>query len=423
MKKRLFALCLALTMAASAVSCGDSDDSSKSKSKKDKADSSSVVESESAVDSNTIVESPADDSKFDASKTYYAYDNEQTTVLEIKDGKFTVVSTIEAYNASGTVESDGKLMTADGEIKYFIKEGHTVFTYPNGKGGHDLKFVSANEYSIYAPKIKSDATKKPETTTAPTTSAPDDLSEPAVTTPAGTGDDSYDPNKHHVPLPQVDVTGKNWTQTPDGWLDEAKGSAAYKYFNKDKWSEYTGENNPNFPNGDPAVEWAFFGTDCEFRMLKDQEDNPYTYAQLAKMLEYTSNPEEYNEEYIKAHPEIVEECQSLTPNVSSASLHLYTRKPKDTGNDLDDYVIDYDINVIDDDGNAIHYSGSIGAKDLAMSSTDKYSYSLDDGQGRYFYWTIYPYEAFGYKLMNLRVIDNNKKISVDRIYWSQPEWR
>ena len=420
MKKRLFALCLALTMAASAVSCGDSDDSSKTKSKRSKSDTSSVSQS----DTDTVVTAPADDSKFDASKTYYAYDNEQTTVLEIKDGKFTVVSTIEAYNASGTVEPDGKLMTADGEITYVIKDSMTAFTYPNGKYGHSLKFVSANEYSKYESKIKSDATKKPETTTAPTTSAPDDSSEPAVTTPAGTDDDSYDPNKHHVPLPQVDVTGKNWTQTPAGWLDEAKGTDAYNYFNKDKWGEYTGEGNPNFPNGDPAVEWAFLGTDRIFRMLTDQEDKPYTYAQLAKLLEYTSNPEEYNDEYIEAHPEVVEECQSLVPNVTmSASLHLYTKKRKDTGNDLDDYIINYDINVIDDNGNAIEYSGSVSAKDLAMSSTDKYSYSLDDGQGRIFYWTIYPYDAFGYKLMNLRVIDNNKKISIDRIYWSQPEWR
>ena len=419
MKKRLFALCLALTMAASAVSCGDSDDSSKTKSKGSKSDTSSVSQS----DTDTVVTAPADDSKFDASKTYYAYDNEQTTVLEIKDGKFTVVSTIEAYNASGTVE-DGKLMTADGEITYFIKDGHTVFTYPNGEGGHDLKFVSANEYSRYAPKIKSDATKKPETTTAPTTSAPDDSSEPAVTTPAGTDDDSYDPNKHHVPLPQVDVTGKNWTQTPAGWLDEAKGSAAYKYFNKDKWGEYTGEGDPNFPNGDPAVEWAFLGTDREFRMLTDQEDKPYTYAQLAKLLEYTSNPEEYDDAYAEAHPEAVEECASVMPNVGSESIHLYTRKSNNaTDDDLEGYTIDYDISIEDDNGGKCHYSGSVYAKDLAVSSTDKYSYSLDDGQGREFYWTIYPYEALGNKLMNIRVIDNNRKISVDRIYWSQPEWR
>ena len=410
-------------MAMSMVACSNNKDSDTDTSTASQSDTDTDTSTASQSDTDTVVTAPADDSKFDASKTYYAYDNEQTTVLEIKDGKFTVISTIEAYNASGTVEPDGKLMTADGEITYFIKDGHTVFTYPNGEGGHDLKFVSANEYSTYAPKIKSDATKKPETTTAPTTSAPDDSSEPAVTTPAGTGDDSYDPNKHHVPLPQVDVTGKNWTQTPNGWLDEAKGSAAYKYFNKDKWGEYTGEGDPNFPNGDPAVEWAFLGTDRIFRMLTDQEDKPYTYAQLAKLLEYTSNPEEYNDEYIEAHPEVVEECQSLVPNVTmSASLHLYTKKRKDTGNDLDDYIINYDINVIDDNGNAIEYSGSVSAKDLAMSSTDKYSYSITDGE-RMFYWTIYPYEAFGYKLMNLRVIDNNKKISIDRIYWSQPEWR
>ena len=93
----------------------------------------------------------------------------------------------------------------------------------------------------------------PEEST-PVESEPETTSEPVVTTPTDSDDEKYDPNKHHVPLPQVDVTGKNWTQTPDGWLDEAKGSASYKYFNKDKWDEYTGENDPNFPNGDPAVE-------------------------------------------------------------------------------------------------------------------------------------------------------------------------
>ena len=116
MKKRLFALCLALTMAASAVSCGDSDDSSKTKSKGSKSDTSSVSQTEDS--SKTETESK-DDSKSDESVS------EESTPVEsepepAKDEKYAYYDLLDAeYQKYGkwsdryNIVADGCLLIAD----------------------------------------------------------------------------------------------------------------------------------------------------------------------------------------------------------------------------------------------------------------------------------------------------------------------
>lgn len=259
-----------------------------------------------------------------------------------------------------------------------------------------------------APTDSSESDSKPEPSAEPET-------KPAANEP---NENTDDPNKHHVPLPKVDVTGKNWTQTPEGWLDDLKGNQLYNYFNKDKWNEYKGENDPNFPYGDPKIEWAFFGTDREYKMMESNGDIPYTYEQLAQLFEYMTNPDEYTEEYVAAHPEEVAIVESLMPVTSTDVLHFYTKNAGDnTDNELENYIIDYEIYITADDGSNLHYSGSYSASEIADSSTDKYSYAINR-DGVEFYWTVYPYELLGEKVINIRIDDNNRKVTIERLYWS-----
>lgn len=399
MTKKILAICLACLTAASVTACG-------SKKKKDSNDTSTSTSTEAAESV-----SPEDGAKLDADNAYYAYDENKTTVFEVNNGEFEIASSAStSSNIKGTLDENGALMTDDGEIKYEIKDGNIEFTLTGGDK-MTLKFVSVGDYTTYASKIK-DAAKPAVNDTTEASSESEDLPEP--TQP----EEEIDPNKHHVPLPKVDVTGKNWTQTPEGWLDDLKGNQLYNYFNKDKWSEYKGKDDPNFPYGNPEIEWAFFGTDREYEMMESNGDMPYTYEQLAQLFEYMTNPDEYTEEYVAAHPEEVAIVESLMPITGTDFLHFYTKNAGDnTDNELENYIIDYEIYITADDGSNLHYSGSYSASEIADSSTDKYSYAINR-DGVEFYWTVYPYELLGKKVINIRIDDNNRKVTIERLYWS-----
>lgn len=302
----------------------------------------------------------------------------------------------------------------------------------NGKGKTDTKdksTVSGTEKGISNKPTETtesetnsdfETNSEPETSSEPEASSEPETSSESETKSAANEPDNNtnDPNKHHVPLPKVDVTGKNWTQTPEGWLDDLKGNQLYNYFNKDKWSEYKGKDDPNFPYGNPEIEWAFFGTDREYEMMESNGDMPYTYEQLAQLFEYMTNPDEYTEEYVAAHPEEVAIVESLMPITGTDFLHFYTKNAGDnTDNELENYIIDYEIYITADDGSNLHYSGSYSASEIADSSTDKYSYAINR-DGVEFYWTVYPYELLGKKVINIRIDDNNRKVTIERLYWS-----
>ena len=433
-KKRLISFLAAAAMLA-LTACGDSEDSSKSKSKKDKADSSSVVQSESgetgsgtdqqsesAVDSDKPVQ-PAAGGKFDSNLTYYAANSSKDTVLEIKDGKFEVVSTLNTErNVKGTISEDGKIILDDGkELKYEIYDKYVKIYFTDE--GDEFEFGSANDLTTHMARIRNEISKAktPEVTTAPEeTSKPTPETTTAPTQYPDDDDDenvTYDPNAHHVPLPKVDVSGDKWTQTPSGWLDDIKGTTNYKYYNRNKWSKYTGEGDPNFPNGDPAVEWAFMFVDVPngFGTLVTPDSTPYTYELLAEMLEYDTNPNEVDKLTDDVKNRIVENA----PNYGYTGATFYSKKIKsDSSNDLDKYIINFEVSVNDSDYNTKYYNGSFTARDIADSGSDKYSYSYSDSKID-MYWTVYPYTLMGKALINMRIVDKATDTTYDRIFWQK----
>ncbi len=432
-KKRLISFLAAAAMLA-LTACGDSEDSSKSKSKKDKADSSSVVQnesgetesgtdqqSESAVDSDKAVQ-PAAGGKFDTKVTYYAANSSKDTVLEIKDGKFEVVSTLNTTrNVKGTVSKDGKLVLDDGkELKYEIYDKYVKIYFTDE--GDEFEFGSANDLTTHMARVRKEVSKnsEPKTTTAPTTSEPAPESTTAPTQYPDDDDDenvTYDPNAHHVPLPKVDVSGDKWTQTPTGWLNDIKGTTTYNYYNRNKWSKYKGEGDPNFPKGDPSVEWAFLFTDFNegFGTLVTPDSTPYTYALLAEMLEYDTNPNEIDKLTDDVKNRIIENA----PKYGHTGATFYSKEIKsDSSNDLDKYSIHFEISVSDDYYNTKYYNGSFTARDIADSGNDKYSYSYSDSKVE-LYWTVYPYTFVGKGLINMRIVDKDTNVTYDRILWQK----
>ena len=432
-KKRLISFLAAAAMLA-LTACGDSEDSSKSKSKKDKADSSSVVEnesgetgsgtdqqSESAVDSDKPVQ-PAAGGKFDSNLTYYAANSSKDTVLEIKNGKFEVVSTLNTErNVKGTISEDGKIILDDGkELKYEIYDKYVKIYFTDE--GDEFEFGSANDLTTHMARIRNEISKAktpevttapkvttvPETTTAPTTQYPDDGDDEGVT---------YDPDAYHKPLPRVDVSGDNWTQTPTGWLDDIKGTTTYNYYNRNKWSKYTGEGDPNFPKGDPAVEWAFMFTDVNqgfSTLVKASDSTPYTYEMFAEMLEYDVNPK-----HLDANDEtLVNRIRELAPARGSTGATFYSKEiESDSTNDLDKYIIKFEVSVEDDNGNTHYYNGSFKARDIADSGNDKYSYSYANSKVE-MYWTVYPYTFVGKGVINMRIVDKETNATYDRLFWA-----
>ena len=311
-------------MAASAVSCGDSDDSSSKKSKK--SDDSSVLQTEDS--SKTETESKGDSKSEDSSKNDESVSEESTPVGS-----------------------------------------------------------------------------EPDTTTAPATQYPDDGDDEGVT---------YDPDAYHKPLPRVDVSGDNWTQRPSGWLDDIKGTTNYKYYNRNKWSEYKGENDPNFPNGDPAVEWAFMFVDVPNgfgTLVKSSDTTPYTYDMLAEILEYDVNAKK-----LQGDESVANRVEELWPANDSTGATFYSKEiESDSTNDLDKYLIKFEVSVCDDDGYTKHYyNGSFKARDIADSGSDKYSYSYSDSKID-MYWTVYPYTLMGKALINIRIVDKATNTTYDRI--------
>lgn len=418
MKKRILTLCVALAMVVSMTACGSKKNNESSENSSNANNSSTMS---STVDASKVVQ-PAAGGKFDNKITYYAANSSKDTVLEIKDGKFEVVSTLNTErNVKGTVSEDGKLVLDDGkELKYEIYDKYVKIYFTDE--GDEFEFGSANDLTTHMTRVRKEASKtsEPETTTTPTTSE----SEPEKTTthiqyPDDNDDENatYDPNAHHVPLPKVDVSGDKWTQTPTGWLNDIKGTTTYNYYNRNKWSKYTGEGDPNFPKGDPSVEWAFLFTDSNegFGTLVTPNSTPYTYELLAEMLEYDTNPNEVNKLTDDVKNRIVENA----PNYDHTGATFYSKEIKsDSSNDLDKYIIKFEVSVEDDKGNTHYYNGSFKARDIADSGNDKYSYSYSDSKVE-LYWTVYPYTLMGKGLINMRIVDKATNATYDRILWQK----
>lgn len=412
MKKRILTLCLALAMVASMTACGGKKDS-------ENTENSSTVSS--TVDANKAVQ-PAAGGKFDTKVTYYAANSSKDTVLEIKDGKFEVVSTLNTErNVKGTVSEDGKIVLDDGtELKYEIYDKYVKLYFTDE--GDEFEFGSANDLTTHMTRVRKEANKtsEPETTTAPTTSEPDPEATTAPTQYPDDDDDenaTYDPNAHHVPLPKVDVSGDKWTQTPTGWLNDIKGTTTYNYYNRNKWSKYTGENDPNFPKGDPSVEWAFLFTDSKegFGTLVTPDSTPYTYELLAEMLEYDTNSDGIDNLTDDVKNRIIDNA----PNYGYTGARFYSKEIKsDSSNDLDKYSINFEVSVSDDDYNTKYYNGSFTARDIVDSGNDKYSYSYSNSEVE-LYWTVYPYTLLGKGIINMRIVDKATNATYDRILWQK----
>lgn len=418
MKKRILTLCLALAMVASLTACGGKKDSENTES--DNSNSSSTMSS--TVDASKVVQ-PAAGGKFDTKVTYYAANSSKDTVLEIKDGKFEVASTLNAErNVKGTVSEDGKLVLNDGkELKYEIRDKY-VDIYFDGVNAIEFEFGSANDLTTHMARVRKEANKtsEPETTTAPTTSE----SEPEkTTTPTQYPDDgddegvTYDPNAYHKPLPRVDVSGDKWTQTPTGWLNDIKGTTNYNYYNRNKWSKYTGKGDSNFPKGDPAVEWAFMFTDVNqgfSTLVKASDSTPYTYEMFAEMLEY-----DVNSKHLNANDKtLVSRIKELAPARGSTGAKFYSKEIKsDSSNDLDKYIIKFEVSVSDDKSNTHYYNGSFKARDIVDSGSDKYSYSYSNSKVE-LYWTVYPYTFVGKGVINMRIVDKATNTTYDRLFWA-----
>ena len=417
MKKRILTLCVALAMVVSMTACGSKKNNESSENSSNANDSSTMS---STVDASKVVQ-PAAGGKFDTKVTYYAANSSKDTVLEIKDGKFEIVSTlVTERNVKGTVSEDGKLVLDDKtELKYEIRDKY-VDIYFDGVNAIEFEFGSANDLTTHMTRVRKEASKakttevtttseetsKPETTTTPATQYPDDGDDEGVT---------YDPNAYHKPLPKVDVSGDKWTQRPSGWLDDIKGTTNYKYYNRNKWSEYKGENDPNFPNGDPAVEWAFMFADVPNgfgTLVKSSDTTPYTYDMLAELLEYDVNAKK-----LKGDTNVANRVEELWPANDSTGATFYSKeinsKAKNVS-DLDNYTINFEVSVCDDKSNTHYYNGSFKARDIVDSGNDKYSYSYSDSKVE-LYWTVYPYTLSGKALINMRIVDKATNTTYDRI--------
>jgi predicted small lipoprotein YifL len=419
MKKRILTLCVALAMVVSMTACGSKKNSESSENSSNANDSSTMS---STVDASKVVQ-PAAGGKFDTKVTYYAANSSKDTVLEIKNGKFEVVSTlVTERNVKGTVSEDGKLILDDKtELKYEIRDKY-VDIYFDGVNAIEFEFGSANDLTTHMTRVRKEASKAKTTevtTTSEETSKPETTTTPATQYPDDGGDDgvTYDPDAYHKPLPRVDVSGDKWTQTPTGWLNDIKGTTNYKYYNRNKWSEYKGENDPNFPNGDPAVEWAFMFTDVNqgfSTLVKASDSTPYTYEMFAEMLEY-----DVNSKHLDANDKtLVSRIKELAPARGSTGATFNSKEiESDSTNDLDKYIIKFEVSVEDDKGNTHYYNGSFKARDIADSGNDKYSYSYSNNKVE-MYWTVYPYTFVGKGVINMRIIDKETNATYDRLFWA-----
>ena len=124
MKRKILTACLALVMAASAVSCGDGEDSSSKKSKKSQSDTSAVSQSE---DSKTEDDSK-DESKGEDSKDEPSDNSEDESKPEPKkDDKYAYYDLLDAEYQKYGKWSDRYNIVADGYVLIADNNGNNPY--------------------------------------------------------------------------------------------------------------------------------------------------------------------------------------------------------------------------------------------------------------------------------------------------------
>lgn len=400
MKKRILTVCLACIVAISMAACSG-------KNKND--DTSSSTETSSQAESN----------KLKPSVNYYASSSDKSVLFELKDKKFTITDKNDPDNKiEGTLDDNGDLKYSDKTIEYVIEDKTLKFEI-NGKK-FELSFVTQSEYNTARkPTDSSNAESTAEPTTSePDTSKPDEKDTPSTAKDSNDKSSYYHMDKTNSLLPIVDTSGDKWTQTPDGWLDNIPNETTRNYFDRDRWKSYTGEGDPNFPSGDPKVEYAFLGTDCEYLVWHRNDGTPYTYEDMSVMLNWQAHQDIYGEEWAKEineNKELYDHMMNISAykRFTEENISFYTQA--DSGNDPLDYTINFEAHIYGDDNVIKDFWAAMPAKDVAESYGRQwmYTYSNDKFEA---YWTVYPYTLGNLgTIINIRIVDKVNNKTYDRI--------